>query len=133
MSTQAARGGITGRQKAGILAFVLLCGIPAMELNGFGFGVPFSLPLAVSCSALGGALGGVIFCRRPFLAGLIGGLLAGPLGLVAVYFYTHNRQRVAYVELVLVQGLASLPGIGIGLLLKRTLSSSTPPSPRKLE
>jgi hypothetical protein len=119
MNAQVARGGITRRQTAGILVFVLLCGIPAMEINGFGFGVPFSLPLAVACSALGGALGGVLFCPRPFRAGLIGGLLAGPVGLVAVVFYTHNRLRVANVELVLVQGLASLPGIGIGFLLKR--------------
>jgi hypothetical protein len=115
----------TWLQTAGLLVFVFFCGVPALEMNGFGFGIPFSLPTALACATVGGAAGGMMVCPRPILAGLIGGLLAGPLGLVALYFYTHHREKVMKLELVLVQGIASLPGVAIGFLLKRALS---PPS-----
>jgi hypothetical protein len=110
-------------QTTGIVVFVLLCGVPALELNGFGVGIPFSLPAALACAAVGGAVGGMMMCPRPILAGLIGGLLAGPFGLVAVYYYTLYREQVWNLEVVIVQGIACLPGAGIGLLLKRVLST----------
>jgi hypothetical protein len=53
---------------------------------------------------------------------LIGGLLAGPLGLLAVYYYTQQRTSVTNVELAVVQLLASLPGFAIGWLLKRAMT-----------
>ncbi|MGE3805595.1 MAG: hypothetical protein AB7K24_13045 [Gemmataceae bacterium] len=109
----------------GILLFVGLCGIPALEMNGFGFGLPITLPVALGLATLGGALGGAFMCPRPLLAGLVGGLLAGPLGLLAVYFYTQGRHQVTNVELVLVQGVACLPGVGIGLALKYLLKPAT--------
>jgi len=108
-------------QTAGTVLFVLLCGVPSLEMNGFGLGIPFSLPAALACAAVGGAVGGMMMCPRPILAGLIGGLLAGPFGLVAVYYYTLHREQVWNLEIVIVQGIACLPGAGIGLLLKRVL------------
>jgi hypothetical protein len=116
----------TGLQKAGILVFVFLCGIPALEMNGFGFGIPFSPLSAFACATLGGAVGGMMICPRPILAGLIGGLLAGTLGFAAVYYYSQHRERVANFELVIVQGIASLPGLGMGRLLKSMLSPHPP-------
>jgi hypothetical protein len=71
---------IHGLQKAGVAVFVFLCGIPALEMNGFGFGIPFSPLSAFACATVGGALGGVMICPRPMSAGLIGGLLVGTLG-----------------------------------------------------
>ena len=109
-----------------MLIFVFLCGVPALEMNGFGFGIPFTLPVAILCSAVGGIVGGALVCPRPLLAGVVGGIMAGPLGLIAVYYYTSFRDSVWNIELVLVQGAASLPGVGVGLLIKRILSPLDP-------
>ncbi len=121
MSQPAAPLEFTRLQNAGMLVFVLLCGVPALEMNGFGFGLALTLPMALGCATVGGVVGGILLCPRPALAGLIGGLLAGPLGLLAVYYYTHQRTSVTNVELAIVQMLASLPGFGIGWLLKRAI------------
>jgi hypothetical protein len=122
MSQATAAHEFTGLQKAGIAVFVLLCGIPALEMNGFGFGIPFSPLSAFACATVGGAVGGLMICSRPMLAGLIGGLLAGTIGFAAVYYYSQHRERVSNFELLIVQGIASLPGYGIGRLLKSILS-----------
>ena len=110
-------------QTAGMFVFIILCGFPALEMNGFGFGLPITLPTAMICAFIGGAVGGAMICPRPIAAGFIGGLIAGPVGLLTLYFYTQQRNQVWNVELVLVQGLGCLPGIGVGLLLKKILGS----------
>lgn len=110
-------------QGIGILIFIALCGFPAMEMTGFGFGLPITLPIALLCAIIGGAVGGAMVCPRPIAAGLIGGLIAGPVGLVAIFLYTLNRQEVWNVELALVQGIASLPGVGVGILIKKLLAA----------
>jgi hypothetical protein len=111
----------TGLQVAGFIFFVVFCGLPALEMTGFGFGIPLSLSTALLLALIGGAVGGALICPKPFLAGIIGGTLAGPAGLLAVYYYTQGREQVSNIELVLVQGIASLPGFGIGVLLKKWL------------
>ena len=135
MAQPSASSEFTRLQNVGMLVFVLLCGVPALEMNGFGFGLAVTLPVALGCATLGGAVGGMLLCPRPLVAGLIGGLLAGPLGLLAVYYYTQQRTSVTNVELAIVQLLASLPGFGIGWLLKRAMtgpaSESMPDTPSK--
>ena len=74
----------TGRLQRGIVVFVCLCGFPALELNGFGVGVPFTVPIAIATVVIGGAAGGALICPRPVTAGLIGGLIAGLSGFLAV-------------------------------------------------
>src|SRR5262249_41180008 len=123
MKRQAGGQEMSGLQGVGILLFVVLCGFPAMEMNGFGLGLPITLPVALACSIVGGALGGALVCPRPVLAGIVGGLLAGPAGLLAVYFYTQHRHEVWNVELAVVQGVASLPGAGVGFLLKKLIDT----------
>jgi Na+/proline symporter len=122
MSQPSGSSEFTRLQNVGMLVFVLLCGVPALEMNGFGFGLSLTFPMALGCATLGGAVGGILLCPRPLAAGLIGGLLAGTLGLLAVHYYTQQRTSVTNVELAIVQLLASLPGFGIGWLLKRAMS-----------
>jgi hypothetical protein len=126
MSKPSGPQAFTRLQNAGVLVFVVLCGIPALEMNGFGFGISFTLGTALACATVGGAVGGMLICPRPLLAGLVGGLLAGPLGLIAVYYYTQGRQSVWNVELVIVQAIACLPGVGVGVLLKKVLAGMPP-------
>jgi hypothetical protein len=38
----------TRLQNMGMLVFVLLCGVPALEMNGFGFGLSLTLPMALA-------------------------------------------------------------------------------------
>lgn len=117
---------LTSLQYTGLAVFVVLCGIPALEMNGFGFGIPFSLPIALTCATIGGAVGGALMCSRPMVAGLVGGLLAGPIGLLAVYYYTQDRQQIWNLELVVVQIGACLPGVGVGWLIKWILAAASP-------
>lgn len=126
MNNQSAPGELTFWQKAGILVFVFLCVFPSLAMNGFLFGLSFSLPAALVCATVGGAVGGVSLCPRPMLAGIVGGLLTGHLGLLAVYYYTQHRTRIWSGEIVIVLFIASLPGLGIGRLLKSALSGSSP-------
>ena len=115
---------LTGGQKVGLVLGVVLCGLPAMELNGFGFGIPITLDIALLCAIVGGAVGGMLICPKPLIAGLVGGLLAGPAGLLALYYYTRYRGEVWDAELVFVQLVASLPGVGIGYVLKKMFTQS---------
>ena len=105
-------------QNVGLLFFVFLCGIPGLELAGFGFGLPITMPAALLCASLGGLIGGALVCPKPIAAGLLGGLVAGPLGLICVYLYTLPREEVYKLELVVVQGVASLPGVLVGYGIK---------------
>lgn len=114
----------TVMQRLGIFVFVFLCGIPALEVNGFGFGMNLTLTTALLVASAGGIIGGAMICSRPVMAGIIGGLIAGPVGLLAVYFYTQHRESVWDMELVIVQGIACLPGVGVGWLLKKMLDDS---------
>jgi hypothetical protein len=110
-------------QTAGLFVFIILCGFPALEMNGFGFGLRITRPTALIGAFFGGAVGGAMLGPRPVAAGFFGGLIAGPVGLLTLYLYTQHRNQVWNVELVLVQGLGCLPGIGVGLLLKKILGS----------
>jgi hypothetical protein len=110
-------------QTAGMFVFIILCGFPALEMNGFGLGLKITLPTALICAFIGGAVGGAMICPRPIAAGFFGGLIAGPVGLLTLYLYTQHRNQVWNVELVFVQGLGCLPGIGVGLLLKKILGT----------
>lgn len=131
MSEQAGGPDYTFGQKAGLAIFVLCSGIPALEANGFGFGIPFTFETALACAALGGVIGGALLCPKSRVAGLAGGLLAGILGMVAVHYYIQGRDRVSKFELILVQGAASLPGILVGYVLYKVLGpkEAAPPQP----
>ncbi len=122
---------MTGIQKLGILVIVISSGFTAMEMGGFGFGLQLDLPVSLAISAAGGGLGGAMLARRSRLLGFVCGLLAGPCGLLGVYYYVRGRQEVWNVELVAVQGAASLPAVGLYHLVCQLLPSpdENPPIP----
>ena len=117
-------GDLNGMQRIGILVFVFLCGVPALEINGFGLGLPITVPIGLAVSVVGGLVGGVLICPRPIAAGIIGGLLAGPMSLIATLLYTQGRSEVHTLELTLVGLVAVLPGLGVGYLIKKLFGSS---------
>lgn len=63
---------ITVRQKVGLIIMVFLCGMPGMELAGFGFGLNLTFSTCLICAVTGGAIGGLLYCSKPFMAGLGG-------------------------------------------------------------
>ena len=103
----------------GIFAFVA-CGFVALEMSGFGFGFQMTLQKALIISTILGGIGGALISEKR-IPGFIAGLVAGPLGMFAVYYYTQNRQNVFHLELVVVQGIASLPALGLYHLLCKVL------------
>ncbi|WP_269527161.1 hypothetical protein [Coraliomargarita parva] len=107
--------------KAGVYTFILLCGLLPLEANGFGFGLPVTPASALMCSCVGGLVGGGLICRNPLVAGLIGGLIAGPSSYFAVSILAQNFDTLYTLAIVLVQGLSTLPGVGVALLLKKLL------------
>jgi len=109
-------------ETAGSLVFLFFCILPPLVMNGFLLDLPLNWPLVFICSIIGGAFGGALMCPRPVVAGFVGGLIAGPLGLTALFFYTQHRESIWMLELMIVQGIACAPGIGICFLLKKVLS-----------
>lgn len=115
---------LTWLQWTGAALFVFLCEFPAASTNGFTFDGLMSLSLGtlVFLSLIGGAVGGMLYFPKPPLAGLIGGLVAGPLTCLAVYYYTLHRERLFKGELALVMAVAALPGIAVGFILNKVLT-----------
>jgi len=111
---------MTWAQKFGILIFFITAGFTGMEEAGFGFvGVQLGLPLCLVIATVGGAMGGAMIAPTKHWAGLIAGMVAGPCGLLAIYYYVQGRESVWHLELVAVQMIASLPGIGLYFLLRK--------------
>lgn len=108
-------------KKAGFVILTLACALPGLALNGFLWESSPGMPLAFAAAAIGGAVGGALFCRRPLAAGLVGGILAATLGLVAVYVYTLMRRRVWNWELALVLLVGCAPGALAGYSIKRRI------------
>ncbi|MAT13900.1 MAG: hypothetical protein CMJ46_01365 [Planctomyces sp.] len=104
---------LSGFQQLGMGVLIFCCGFPGLELSGFGFGLPITLQTAILISLGGGLLGGSLLSKKSKFWGGICGLLAGPLSVLAVYFYTSHRASIYNVELVIVQAVASLPALGL--------------------
>jgi hypothetical protein len=113
-------------QTVGILLFVFSAGIPGMHLSGFWSGTSWPLPVWLLISLIGGVAGGALLAPANRIAGAAGGFVAGPLGLLAVYLYAHGRTSIYKMELVLVQGVASLPGFGVYFLVRLLINAIVP-------
>ncbi|MEZ6048296.1 MAG: hypothetical protein R3C11_22530 [Planctomycetaceae bacterium] len=104
-------------QKLGIVVMVLLCGFPGMAVVGFLGRLHLSLQTALIISLGGGMLGGTLMSKKSKFWGGLCGLIAGPLSVLAIYFYAKNRDSIHSVELTLVQAIASLPALGLYRLI----------------
>lgn len=107
----------TNGQVAGLLVLVFAVGCPALELAGFGFGIPLKLSIALSLVTLGGAVAGALLFRSHRIAGLVGGFVGGPSGFLLLYWYASGRQQLWNLEIFLVQSVGSLPGVGVAALI----------------
>jgi Na+/proline symporter len=103
-------------QWLGFVLFFLTSALPGLLLSNSQATIR-SLLLGLVVSAFGGIVSGALIARRLRIAGAAGGLLAGPSGLVALYFYCQGQQQVHKLELVVVQLVASLPGLGVYFIL----------------
>jgi len=77
-------------------------------------------------------LGGLLMAPSNRFSGAVGGAIAGPMGLLAVYFYARNRQVIYTIESFIVMMIASLPGLGVYFLLRLVGNAMFPP-PRPRE
>lgn len=122
-------GGGTGtREGIALLVFGLTTTAPAFFRQGyFPFWMEIPFPAYLGVALLGGAIGGACLCPRPISAGLFGGALAGPLGLIALDWWVKDRETVFALEIVFVQLVGMLPGLALGGIL---YSFGAPPAPR---
>lgn len=107
----------TSGQIAGLMVLVFVVGCPALELAGFGFGIPLKLSIALPVVTVGGAIAGALIIRFHRIAGLVGGLIGGPSGFLLLYWYASGRQQIWNLEIFLVQLVGTLPGVGVGALI----------------
>jgi hypothetical protein len=82
-------------------------------------------------AACGGMIAGLLISPSHRVAGMIGGMIAGPLSLLAVMFYLRGRVRVFRVEIVGISLLATVPGLAVYFLLRLITDAIFPPKERR--
>jgi hypothetical protein len=113
-------------QIIGMLIFGVTCnGLP---LAGFQGGTGWAILGWVALAFVGGFFGGLLMAPANRFSGAIGGMIAGPMGLLAVYFYARNRQTVYTAETFIVMLIASLPGLGVYWVLRLIGNAMFPPA-----
>jgi len=112
-------------QIIGLIIFGVTCnGLP---LAGFQGGTGWSTLGWIALAFVGGFFGGLLLAPSNRLAGAVGGMIAGPMGLLAVYLYARNRQTVYTAETFIVMMIASLPGLGVYWVLRLIGNALFPP------
>jgi hypothetical protein len=95
-----------------VLLFVVI--IPAMIVAGF-FPAWQALSLEgwVAFATIGAALSGVGYVsgRAPWYVGALGGALVAPGALLAIYFYTRDRETVLRIEIAVAFFVGAIPGL----------------------
>ena len=124
-------GELSVKKRIGLFIFIFGCGFPAAAMNGFFGALDLPIPIALGVAAIVGLIGGALMCDDPIVAGLVGGFIAGPGGLLAVYFWTTNREEIHSVELLLAQTIGSAPGILAGWGIRQVWGSG--PRPKKMK
>jgi hypothetical protein len=106
-------------QWCGAFIFLLSSGIPGLELARTGAEAS-RLAVWFPVAVIGGTIGGALLAPAHRLAGAAGGLIAGPMGLLSIFFYVRaqTRPRIYRAEAAIVQLIASLPGLGVYFVLR---------------
>jgi hypothetical protein len=87
--------------------------IPAMAVAGFfpewdALSLEGWIAFATAAAALFGA--GYVMGRAPWYVGALGGALVAPGALLAIYFYTRDRETVLRIEIALAFLVGAAPG-----------------------
>lgn len=77
--------------------------------------------------ALFGGVAGCLIGRGYWLPGWVGGTVAGLGALAALAFFLEGTTRTHSAILILIAGIGSLPGVGIGFGLKALQDALLPP------
>jgi hypothetical protein len=100
--------------KVASFALIFAVVIPAMIVAGF-FPAWETLSMEgwIALATIGAAISGVgyVWGRAPWYVGALGGALAAPGALLAIYFYTRERGTVLKIEIALAFFVGAAPGI----------------------
>jgi hypothetical protein len=124
-------------ENLGVVIFSLplfLCSlemIPGWSVTHIIFGVTWPPVLCYSVMVVCGAIGGCLFATGYRIPGIIGGILAGLGGLSALSFVLERSTVSHTLVMTIVVLIGSLPGMGLGLLLKFVQDLLYPPLDRK--
>ena len=114
-------------QFVGGLILAATATVPGVYLSGH----PQAPILAIACflfvAAVGGFVAGLLIAPSHRIAGAIGGMIAGPLALLAEMFYLRGRVAAYRAEVVLIGLLACLPGLGVYFVLRLLTDAIAPP------
>lgn len=111
-------GSMSPGQIVGCLIFGVTVMLPGMTLAGFHGGTGWPILGWVCLSFVGGLVGGLLMTPNHRIAGAVGGFIAAPMGLLALYFYAKDRNVMYRAEAAIVTLVACLPGIGVYFVLR---------------
>jgi hypothetical protein len=110
---------------AGVAMLIALCGsvFPALGMTGFFFDFGLDLPTVAAIAAVCCT---IAFClyytdRRFWFAGILPGLITGPIVTYFTHWYTAERQQLWNVEIMVPVLVGVLPGLLLYYVSLRTL------------
>ncbi len=123
---------MTLRQRFGLILMIGAALGPALILKDHLKTMTLlQVAMAVAVSLLAGAGGGALLGEACPKAGAIAGALAGPSGVIALYFFAHSTsRRDRKLEEMAIMALSSLPAFGLYFLLKRIMTRPGSRAPR---
>jgi hypothetical protein len=105
--------------------------VPGLYLSDHPKTPILSIVCFLFVAAVGGLVAGALIAPSHRIAGAIGGMIAGPLSLLAVMFYLRGRASHYRAEVVIVGLVAYLPGLGVYFLLRLLTDAIAPPKKRR--
>lgn len=110
---------VVGCSIVGVSIVMVTCGL-VHEIT------PLPLSTAIIIMIVCGGVGGVAAIPGPFIGGLVGGMLAAPLGLLAAYYYVPLRNNLYDAEVVLAFFVGAIPGMLVASVLQKLLNRQPP-------
>ncbi len=123
-------GQLSWMAQIGMVIFVLAFFFCSHEMvPGWGF-LDLDWPASTHylIMAIIGATAGLLAGEKYWLAGIVGGALAGPGSILVASYHLANVNETWDILIVLLGGLGALPGVGAYWLIRFVQSSVAPPS-----